>query len=192
MLSSWFLGKQYLLKIQWSVLSLYESCPGWKLTVVFCNNFSCQGCWVWNGSASARAERRFFFLPERFWTILKSFYSECVLFSVNTNFPLNGALKNSPQWILSYSFWQVGKFPREVANINNLCATLGASWCPTSLKQLTIVGTGFASCCCTGCWSWPVGAIVWELLPKTRVSLASRPPCGGEHYLHFCFPASVY
>lgn len=105
--------------------------------------------------------------------------------------PIEWSITNQSWWILGDSFWQAGMFPREVANINILCVL---PWAPPAAPPLwnNVVGSVFASRCCAGCWSWAAGAIVWELLPKIRVSLASKTSMWQGRLSAVSLPASIY
>lgn len=130
----------------------------------------------------------------KIWTILRSFYGECALFSVSKNFLLNGALKKkiSPQWILGDSFWQEGTFPREVANINILLCMLfwAPSTAPSPPFSNNLVVTGFASCWHPGCCGWPGGSVGWKLLSKIRLSLVNKSCMSTRNIWNLlsCFP----
>lgn len=67
-------------------------------------------------------------------------------------------------------------------------------WAPPAAPPLwnNLVGAVFASRCCAGCWGWAGGAIVWELLPKIRISLASKTSMWQGTLSTVCLPASIY
>lgn len=111
------------------------------------------------------------------WTILKSFFCSVWLILPKYKFPIKWSIKN--QCLVNYGWF--------------FLASRGLSQGGCQYKyRVCVVGTGFASCCSTGCWSWAGGAIVWELLPKVRVFLASKTSTWQGTLSAVCLPASFY
>lgn len=144
-------------------LGFSESCTGWKWIVTFGNGYlSCS--WVWKSSTGGS------FLAVRFgqlWMV------NVGLFPLNKSYPLKEALKPNSQWILSDTFWQAGKYPRETANINTVCVLPWASSLSPPLWYNYIVLTLSATVVQVAGVEL-VLLTVCELLSKMRLSLASK------------------